>query len=217
MRSAVAPVDVVYRRLDLGCREVGCDVAADALADDIVRRETGIVQDRGQLHKIGMTVSGDKRIVLFVFVNVIREPRAGIHAAGGIPASGLKLRCGNGNPDHFRFFLIKSTRVMADETAPVRVFPTDVHLHTRKVRLDMAADDPKGRIMVLQIAVDQHEELGSCPGRAAVAGFHIRECARSQEQFGDGYRRVVYIDHDATAVAHQVLKLAASLHHAAAT
>lgn len=77
MRGTVASVDVVYCCLDLGSRKVGRTVAADTLTDSVVERKAGIVQDRGQLYKIGMTVTGNKSIVLFILVNVVRKPRAG--------------------------------------------------------------------------------------------------------------------------------------------
>lgn len=104
VRSTVTPVDVVYRRLDLDSREVGRAVAADTLSGGVVRRKAGIIQGRRQLHKIGMAVAGDKSIALFVLVDVVRKPHAGAHACGGMPGTGLKLRTGNGDFDHFGFF-----------------------------------------------------------------------------------------------------------------
>lgn len=87
MRGTVASVDVVYCCLDLGSRKVGRTVAADTLTDSVVERKAGIVQDRGQLYKIGMTVTGNKSIALFILVNVVRKPRAGAHASGGMSGS----------------------------------------------------------------------------------------------------------------------------------
>jgi len=69
--------------------------------------------------------------------------------------------------------------------------------------------------MVFQFAVDQYEELAPCAGGAAVPGFHIREFISSSEQFFGRDGRVVYIDDDAAAVAHQMFEFAASFHHAA--
>ena len=76
---------------------------------------------------------------------------------------------------------------MAGETATVRIFST----------------------------VDHYEELDAGPGRADMTGFHIRELSRPAEQFKDGYRRIVYIDHYASTIARHVFQLTTSFHHAA--
>ena len=215
MRGTVASVDVVYCCLDLGSRKVGRTVAADTLTDSVVERKAGIVQDRGQLYKIGMTVTGNKSIALFILVNVVQKPCAGAHASRGMSGSGLRLRVSNGDFDRFRFFLIKSVRIMAGETATVRIFSTDVHLHARKIHFDTVFDDFKGQVMIFQITVDHYEELDAGPGRADMTGFHIRELSRPAEQFKDGYRRIVYIDHHASTIARHVFQLTTSFHHAA--
>ena len=55
---------------------------------------------------------------------------------------------------------------MAGETATVRIFSTDVHLHARKIHFDTVFDDFKGQVMIFQITVDHYEELDAGPGRA---------------------------------------------------
>ena len=50
---------------------------------------------------------------------------------------------------------------------------------------------------------------------ADMTGFHIRELSRPAEQFKDGYRRIVYIDHYASTIARHVFQLTTSFHHAA--
>ena len=77
---------------------------------------------------------------------------------------------------------------MAGETATVRIFSTDVHLHARKIHFDMVFDDFKGQVMIFQITVDHYEELDAGPEGADMTGFHIRNSAarRSNSRTGIG-------------------------------
>ena len=87
------------------------------------------------------------------------------------------LRCRRSfRPDRydFGFLFIKSSRVVADEASPVRIFPAVIDHDTGQVVFQLAADGFESRQMKVEVAVHQYEKFIAFARSTDMPGFDIR-------------------------------------------